>query len=55
MSQLGRTILIVILVLLLITSLPLYHRFNDDWGWGPAGILGAALVVVTVLMRTGKF
>jgi hypothetical protein len=54
MSRLGRTIVIVILILLLITSLPLYRGFNDQWGWGPAGMLCAAVAVVALLATTGK-
>ena len=53
MNSLARTILIVVLVLLLIGSLPLYG-FNNGWGYGPSGGLGTILVVVIILVLIGK-
>jgi hypothetical protein len=53
MNSLARTILIVVLVLLLIGSLPLYG-FNNSWGPYPAGGLGTVLVIVIILVLIGK-
>ena len=43
------TILIIILVLLLIGALPSWG-YSRSWGVFPSGILGAALVVVLILV-----
>jgi hypothetical protein len=53
MNSLARTILIVVLVLLLIGSLPVYG-FNSGWGYGPAGGLGTVLVILIILVLIGK-
>lgn len=47
------TILIVILVLLLIGALPNWPH-SRNWGYGPTGIVGILLVVLLVLLLTGR-
>ena len=47
------TILIVILILLLIGALPNWG-YSRSWGWGPSGTLGVVLVVLVILMLTGR-
>jgi hypothetical protein len=47
------TILIVILILLLVGALPNWG-YSRSWGWGPSGTLGVVLVVLVVLMLTGR-
>jgi hypothetical protein len=48
------TILLIILVLLLIGALPTWG-YSGAWGPFPAGILGVVLIVVLVLVFTGRF
>jgi hypothetical protein len=47
------TILIVILILLLVGALPNWG-YSRSWGWGPSGTLGVVLVVLVILMLTGR-
>ena len=47
------TVLIVILILLLIGALPNWG-YSRSWGWGPSGTLGVVLVVLVILMLTGR-
>ena len=46
------TVLIVILVLLLIGAVP--HWGWHSYGYGPSGIVGVLLVIVIVLLLTGR-
>lgn len=48
------TILIVILVLALFGALPLGATYNAGWGYGPGGLVGLILVIVLILVLTGR-
>jgi hypothetical protein len=48
------TVLIIILILLALGALPTYN-YSRDWGYGPSGLLFVLLVVVLVLLLTGRF
>lgn len=47
------TILLIVLILLLVGAFPSWPH-SRNWGYGPSGALGVALIVVLVLalMRT---
>ena len=47
------TILIIILILILIGALPNWD-YSRDWGYGPSGGLGLAVLVIFVLILMGK-
>jgi len=47
------TILLIVLVLLLIGAFPTWGH-SRSWGYGPSGFLGIALIVVVVLLATGR-
>jgi len=47
------TILIVILVLVLLGVLPKWNH-SRDWGYGPSGGLGLVLVILLLLMFSGR-
>jgi hypothetical protein len=47
------TILLVVLVLLLIGAIPSWGH-SRNWGYGPSGFVGVALIVVVVLLATGR-
>ena len=47
------TILLVILVLALIGVLPSWNH-SRSWGYGPSGITGLLVVVLIVLLLTGR-
>ena len=47
------TILIVILILMLLGSFPSWPH-SKSWGYGPSGGLGLVLVVVIILLVTGR-
>lgn len=47
------TILLVILILLLVGVLPTWPH-SANWGYGPSGGLGLVLVVLLILLLTGR-
>jgi hypothetical protein len=47
------TVLIVILVLALVGALPAWP-YSNGWGYYPSGGLGIVLLVVLVLLLTGR-
>lgn len=47
------TILIVVLVLMLIGALPTWGH-SRAWGYGPSGGLGLVLLILVVLVLTGR-
>ncbi|MDZ4350854.1 MAG: DUF3309 family protein [Xanthomonadaceae bacterium] len=48
------TILLVILILFLIGALPTWGH-SRSWGYGPSGGLGLILLIVLILVLTGRF
>jgi len=47
------TILLVILILFLVGALPTWpHSMN--WGYGPSGGLGLVVLVLVILLLTGR-
>lgn len=49
-----RTILLIFLVLLLLGSLPAWP-YSAGWGYYPSGGLGLVLLIVLILVLTGRF
>lgn len=47
------TILIVILVLALLGVIPSWGH-SRNWGYGPSGLVGVILLVVLILLLTGR-
>ncbi|HTB90589.1 MAG TPA: DUF3309 family protein [Steroidobacteraceae bacterium] len=47
------TILLIILVLLLIGALPAWP-YSNSWGYYPSGGLGLVLIVLLLLVVTGR-
>jgi hypothetical protein len=47
------TILVIILVLLLIGALPRWG-YSRGWGYRPTGLLGIILIVVIIMLLTGR-
>ena len=47
------TILLIILILLLIDAVPAWP-YSRGWGYYPSGLLGIVLVVLIVLLLTGR-
>jgi len=47
------TILIVILVLMLLGAMPTW-KHSKSWGYGPSGGLTLVVVIVLVLLLTGR-
>jgi Protein of unknown function (DUF3309) len=48
------TILIVIVVLMLLGVFPAWNH-SRNWGYGPSGGLGLVLVILLILMLSGRF
>ena len=47
------TILIVILVLLLIGAVPSWP-YSRSWGYGPSGVLGIVVLILLIMLLTGR-
>ena len=47
------TILIVVLIVLLLGALPTWP-YSGGWGYYPSGGLGLALLIVVILLATGR-
>jgi len=46
------TILLIILILLLLGAVPRWG-YNQNWGYGPSGLLSLVVVVVLILVIMG--
>jgi hypothetical protein len=47
------TILIVVLILMLLGAMPTWGH-SRNWGYGPSGGLGLLVIVLVVLLLTGR-
>lgn len=47
------TILIIILILILVGALPRWG-YSSGWGYGPSGIVTVLLIILIVMMLTGR-
>ena len=47
------TILLIVLVLLVIGALPTWPH-SRNWGYAPSGVAGLIVVVLLILLRTGR-
>jgi hypothetical protein len=47
------TILVVIVILALVGALPTWGH-SRNWGYGPSGVVGLVLLVLIVLLMTGR-
>lgn len=47
------TILLIIVVLLLLGVIPAYP-YSRSWGYAPSGIVGILLIVLLILVLTGR-
>jgi hypothetical protein len=48
-----RTILIIVVILMLIGALPTWP-YSSGWGYYPSGGLGLVLLIVIILLLTGR-
>ncbi|HEY1151230.1 MAG TPA: DUF3309 family protein [Pseudoduganella sp.] len=47
------TILLIVLVLLVIGALPTWS-YSRNWGYAPSGLVGLIVVILLVLLLTGR-
>lgn len=47
------TILLILLILILLGVIPAWPH-SRGWGYGPSGLLGVVLIIVIVLLLTGR-
>ena len=47
------TLLLIVLILMLIGAFPTW-RHSNSWGYGPSGGLGLIVIIVIVLLVTGR-
>ena len=48
------TVLLVVLILLLIGAIPAWPH-SRSWGYGPSGGLGLLVIILLILVLTGRF
>ena len=48
-----RTILLIILILALLGSFPLWP-YSMGWGYGPSGGIGLVLIILIILVLAGR-
>ncbi len=46
-------LLLIVLVLLLVGAVPRWG-YNQSWGYGPSGLVSVILIVVVILLLTGR-
>lgn len=47
------TILLIVLILLLVGAFPAWP-YSTGWGYGPSGVLGLVVIVLIVMLLTGR-
>ena len=47
------TILLIVLLLMLVGAIPSWPH-SRNWGYGPSGLFGVILIIVIVLLLTGR-
>lgn len=47
------TILLIVLILMLVGVIPTWSH-SRSWGYGPSGVLGLIVVILLVLVLTGR-
>ena len=47
------TILLIVLILMLIGAIPSWPH-SRSWGYGPSGVLGLVVIILIVLLVTGR-
>jgi len=48
-----RLILLIILIILLLGAVPSWP-YSRNWGYGPSGLVSVVLVVLVILLLTGR-
>ena len=47
------TILLIVLILILIGAIPAWP-YSRGWGYAPSGLLGLVVIIVLILLLTGR-
>jgi hypothetical protein len=47
------TIILIILILIVVGAIPTWPH-SRNWGYGPSGLTGLVLVIVIILVLTGR-
>ena len=47
------TILLIILILMLLGAIPTWPH-SRSWGYAPSGVLGLVVIIIIVLLLTGR-
>lgn len=47
------TILLVVLILILVGALPSWPH-SRNWGYGPSGVTGLIVIILIVMLLTGR-
>jgi hypothetical protein len=47
------TVLLIVLILILIGVIPTWS-YSRDWGYAPGGLVGVILIILLILVLTGR-
>ena len=47
------TLLLIVLILMLVGVIPTWPH-SRGWGYGPSGVLGVVVVIIIVMLLTGR-
>ncbi len=47
------TVLLIVLIIILVGAVPTWPH-SRNWGYGPSGALGLVVLVVVILLLTGR-
>lgn len=47
------TLLLIVLILMLLGVIPSWPH-SRNWGYGPSGVLGLLLIIVVLMLLTGR-
>lgn len=47
------TIILIVLIILLVVGLP-HWPYSSGWGYGPSGLIGVLVIVLLILLLTGR-
>ena len=47
------TLLLIVLILMLVGVIPTWPH-SRGWGYGPSGVLGVVVIIIVVLLITGR-
>lgn len=48
------TFLVILLILILLGVIPRGGAYSEGWGYGPGGLVGLVIIIILILVLTGR-